>query len=67
MIYLTFAKRLTTLPVGVVSKNIIGTRIMLLRSLECRMRDAFVEELASSSVPRNTNKPAIEENNLNKQ
>lgn len=66
MINPTFAKRLTTLPMGVVSKNTMGTRSMLLSSLECRMRDALTEALARSSVPRNTKKPAIEEVSKNK-
>lgn len=53
----TFANRLTTLPVGVVSKNIMGTRMMLFSSLECRMRDALTEALAMSRVPRKTKMP----------
>lgn len=53
----TFAKRLITLPMGVVSKNIMGTRSMLLSSLECRIRDASIEALASRSVPINTKTP----------
>lgn len=53
----TFANRFTTLPVGVVSKNIIGTRMMFFNSLECRMRDALTEELAISRVPRKTKIP----------
>lgn len=53
----TFANRLTTLPVGVVSKNIMGTRMMLFSSLECRMRDALTEELAMSRVPAKTKIP----------
>lgn len=59
MINLTFAKRLTTLPVGVVSKKNIGTRIMLFSSRECRIRDALTEALARSSVPMNTKSPAL--------
>lgn len=59
MINLTFAKRLTTLPVGVVSKNTIGTLRMLLSSLECKIRDASTEALASSSVAKNTKMPTI--------
>lgn len=57
MINPTFAKRFTTLPMGVVSKNAIGTRNMLLSSLECRIRDAEIEAFARSSVPRNTKIP----------
>lgn len=60
IINLTFAKRLTTLPVGVVSKNIMGTLIMLLSSLECSIREALTEALARSSVPKNTKSPAAE-------
>ena len=55
----TFAKRLTTLPIGVVSKKTIGTLSMLLSRRECRIRDAETEALARSSVPRKTKKPAI--------
>lgn len=57
MINLTFANRLTILPVGVVSKNVMGTRMMLLSSLECRIRDALTEALAMSRVPINTKMP----------
>lgn len=57
---LTFAKRLTTLPVGVVSKNSMGTLIILLSSLECSMREALTEALARSSVPKNTKSPTVE-------
>lgn len=60
IINLTFAKRLTTLPVGVVSKNIMGTLIILLSSLECSIREALTEALARSSVPKNTKIPAAE-------
>lgn len=60
IINLTFAKRLTTLPVGVVSKNIMGTLIILLSSLECSIREALTEALARSSVPKNTKSPAAE-------
>lgn len=59
MINPTFAKRFITLPMGVVSKNTMGTRSMLLSRFECRIRDAETEALARSSVPRNTKKPAI--------
>lgn len=59
MITLTFAKRLTTLPLGVVSKNTMGTLTMLLSSLECRIRDASTEALARSSVAMNTKMPTI--------
>lgn len=61
MINPTFANLLTTLPMGVVSKNTMGTRSMLLSSLECRIRDAAIEALARSSVPMNTNNPAVKE------
>lgn len=61
---LTFAKRLTTLPVGVVSKNSMGTLIILSSSLECSMREALMEALARSSVPKNTKTPAAEEKNF---
>jgi hypothetical protein len=55
----TLAKRLTTLPDGVVSKNIMGTRRMLFSSREWRIRDALIEPLARSRVPMNTNTPVV--------
>lgn len=64
IITLTFAKRLTTLPVGVVSKNSMGTLIILWSSLECSMREALMEALARSSVPMNTRIPATEGENF---
>lgn len=59
MMHPTFAKRLTTLPIGVVSKNNMGTLRMLLSSLECRIREAATEALARDNVPRNTKRPAM--------
>lgn len=64
IITLTFAKRLTTLPVGVVSKNSMDTLIILLTSLECSVREALMEALARISVPRNTRIPAAEGENF---
>ena len=54
----TLAKRLTTLPKGVVSKNNIGARTMLDSSRLCIIREAAIAPSAMSNVPRNTRVPS---------